>query len=59
MVLAGDRERQMRLVRHLRAELDRGVGSEADHPRTIVLIDNIAAMRAEFDDSRSWRSWRC
>ncbi|MEA2233928.1 MAG: segregation ATPase FtsK/SpoIIIE, family [Solirubrobacteraceae bacterium] len=51
VILAGDRERQMRLIRHLRAELDRRRSEGADSvPRTVVLIDNLAAMRAEFDD---------
>jgi S-DNA-T family DNA segregation ATPase FtsK/SpoIIIE len=50
VVVAGDRERQMRLVRHLRAELDRRRERRRQQPRTVVLIDNFSAMRAEFDD---------
>ena len=54
VILADDRERQMRLVRHLRAELDRRRGQQrsaaAPRRRTLVLVDNLAAMRAEFDD---------
>ncbi|WP_306214871.1 FtsK/SpoIIIE domain-containing protein [Actinoplanes sp. RD1] len=50
VIAADDRERQVRLIRHLRAELDRrragGTG-----PRIVVLIDNLAALRAEFDDT--------
>jgi len=51
VILAGDRERQMRLIRHVRAELDRrrGGGLGAG-PRMVVLIDNLAGMRSEFDD---------
>jgi S-DNA-T family DNA segregation ATPase FtsK/SpoIIIE len=49
VILAGDRERQVRLIRKLRRELDeRRAG--AQRPRTVVLIDNLAALRAEFDD---------
>src|SRR3954468_18589079 len=49
VVLAGDRERQMRLIRRLRRELDerRTSGPGAT---TVVVIDNLAALRAEFDD---------
>jgi DNA segregation ATPase FtsK/SpoIIIE, S-DNA-T family len=50
VVLATERERQMRLVRHLRAELDRRRLDPADGD-IVVLIDNIAAMRAEFGDA--------
>ena len=53
VIAAEDRERQVRLIRHLRAQLDRRRGP-ADGPwrarRIVVLIDNLAAMRAEFDD---------
>ena len=50
VILAGDRERQARLVRHLRAELERRRSSRGGQVRTVVLIDNFSAMRAEFDD---------
>lgn len=49
VILAGDRERQMRLIRHLRGELDRR-RAEGPGRRIVVLIDNIAAMRAAFED---------
>ncbi|MEU4426119.1 FtsK/SpoIIIE domain-containing protein [Actinoplanes sp. NPDC024001] len=50
VIAADDRERQVRLVRHLRAELDRRrTGGPPARP-ILVLIDNLAAMRAEFDD---------
>jgi S-DNA-T family DNA segregation ATPase FtsK/SpoIIIE len=50
VVLATERERQMRLIRHLRAELDRRRLGAAEG-EVVVLIDNIAGMRAEFDDA--------
>ncbi|MCU1692780.1 MAG: putative FtsK/SpoIIIE family protein [Frankiales bacterium] len=53
VVLAGDRERQARLLRHLRAELDRRRAlprEQALARRTVVLIDGFPALRAEFDD---------
>jgi S-DNA-T family DNA segregation ATPase FtsK/SpoIIIE len=49
VIAADDRERQVRLIRHLRAELDRRRGG-ATSRRIVVLIDSLAAMRAEFDD---------
>ena len=49
VVLAGDRERQMRLIRRLRRELDQRRTSAAA-ATTVVVIDNLAALRAEFDD---------
>ncbi len=45
-----DRERQTRMIRHLSGELERRREDRATPRRTIVLIDNLAAMRAEFDD---------
>jgi S-DNA-T family DNA segregation ATPase FtsK/SpoIIIE len=50
VVPATERERQMRLIRHLRAELDRRRLGPAEG-EVVVLIDNIAGMRAEFDDA--------
>jgi len=50
VVLAADRERQVRLLRHLRAELDRRRMEPSD-VRIVVMIDNVAALRAEFDDA--------
>jgi S-DNA-T family DNA segregation ATPase FtsK/SpoIIIE len=49
VIAADDRERQVRLIRHLRAELDLRRGGPPRR-RIVVLIDNLAAMRAEFDD---------
>jgi S-DNA-T family DNA segregation ATPase FtsK/SpoIIIE len=50
VVLAADRERQVRLLRHLRTELDRR-RTEVSDVRIVVMIDNLAALRAEFDDA--------
>lgn len=57
VVAAGDRERQVRLLRRLRAELDRRRAPVVDLPRTgavppriVLLLDNLAAMRAAYDD---------
>ena len=51
VILAGDRERQMRLIRRLRRELDeRRATAGASSATTVVLIDNLAALRSEFDD---------
>src|SRR3954447_2683026 len=50
VILAGDRERQMRLIRRLRRELDERRTLGRAGARTIVLIDNLAALRSEFDD---------
>ncbi|WP_052720807.1 FtsK/SpoIIIE domain-containing protein [Actinoplanes rectilineatus] len=49
VIAADDRERQVRLIRHLRAELDLRRSGSSRRP-IVVLIDNLAAMRAEFDD---------
>ncbi len=50
VVLAADRERQMRLIRRLRRQLDERRTAGSNGATTVVLIDNLAAMRAEFDD---------
>jgi DNA segregation ATPase FtsK/SpoIIIE, S-DNA-T family len=50
VVLAADRERQVRLLRHLRAELDRR-RTEPTDVRIVVMIDNLGALRSEFDDA--------
>jgi S-DNA-T family DNA segregation ATPase FtsK/SpoIIIE len=49
VIAADDRERQVRLIRHLRTELDLRRGGPPGR-RIVVLIDNLAAMRAAFDD---------
>ena len=49
VIAADDRERQVRLIRHLRAELNLRRGGPPRR-RIVVLIDNLAALRAEFDD---------
>jgi S-DNA-T family DNA segregation ATPase FtsK/SpoIIIE len=50
VVLAGDRERQVRLLRHLVAEFARRRTTGPDR-RLVVLVDNLPAMRAAFDDA--------
>ena len=50
VILAGDRERQMRLIRRLRRVLDERRTAGGKHATTVVLIDNLAALRSEFDD---------
>ena len=51
VVAADDAERQVRLVRHLVAELSRRRGDGgAPRRRLVVLIDNLAAMRAALAD---------
>ncbi|WP_229076628.1 FtsK/SpoIIIE domain-containing protein [Actinoplanes sp. DH11] len=50
VIAADDRERQVRLIRHLRAELDRRRSGGPPRRPIVVLIDNLSAMRAEFDD---------
>lgn len=49
-----DRERQIRLIRTIRDELDRrralSPGERATEPQILVLIDNVDGFRATFDD---------
>jgi S-DNA-T family DNA segregation ATPase FtsK/SpoIIIE len=56
VVTAPERERQARLVRALRAELDRrrgDPGPPADRVRTVLVLDGVGAFRAEWEDSFS------
>jgi S-DNA-T family DNA segregation ATPase FtsK/SpoIIIE len=49
---ASDRERQVRLLRHLRAELERRRGARTrTGARTVVLLDGLGALREELDDA--------
>ena len=50
VVLGGDRERQMRLIRWLRRQLEERRVERRGSVKTVVLIDNLAALRSEFDD---------
>ncbi len=54
VILANERERQTRLIRHLRTELDRRrlLGSAAlrDEPMIVTLIDGWSAFAAEYND---------
>ena len=55
VVAASERERQIRLVRHLRAELNRRRSLPAEErtsqPRLLLLVDGIAAFLAEHDEA--------
>ncbi|MBV9951357.1 MAG: FHA domain-containing protein [Acidimicrobiia bacterium] len=55
VVTAAEPERQLRLVRWLRAELDRRrAGTDgAESPRVVLVLDGLAAFRAQWDDSLS------
>ena len=54
VILANERERQARLVRHLRAELDRrrqlGAAALQGEPMILTLIDGWSAFAAEYND---------
>jgi DNA segregation ATPase FtsK/SpoIIIE, S-DNA-T family len=54
VIVANERERQARLIRHLRAELDRrrqlGGAALRDEPRIVTLIDGWSAFAAEYSD---------
>jgi S-DNA-T family DNA segregation ATPase FtsK/SpoIIIE len=53
VILANERERQTRLIRHLRADLDRRrqLGSSArDEPMIVTLVDGWSAFAAEYSD---------
>ncbi len=47
---SASREQQVRLMKHLRGELDRRRTAPGPHRRTVVLIDGLAALRDEYDD---------
>ncbi|HEY9293151.1 MAG TPA: FtsK/SpoIIIE domain-containing protein [Microlunatus sp.] len=47
---SGAREQQVRLLRYLRAEVNRRKANPAGHRRLVVLIDGLATLREEFDD---------
>ena len=47
---SASREQQVRLMKHLRGELDRRRTVPGPHRRTVVLIDGLAALRDEYDD---------
>ena len=54
VITANERERQTRLVRHLRTELDRrrqlGGAALSDEPRIVTLVDGWSAFAAEYND---------
>lgn len=47
----GAREHQARFLRYLREEFDRRRASLGSHRRMVVLVDGLAALREEFQDS--------
>ncbi len=54
VVAAGERERQVRLVRWLRGELDRRrslPSARTSEPRVVLLLDGISGFRSEWDDA--------
>ncbi len=61
VVAAGERERQTRLVRHLRAELDRrramGAAAVRAEPTVVTLVDGWSAMAAEYSDMAGNAVW--
>ncbi len=46
----GERERTVRLLRHLRDEVDRRKSTPGPHGRTVVVVDGLPALKEEFDD---------
>jgi DNA segregation ATPase FtsK/SpoIIIE, S-DNA-T family len=61
VLAAGERERQTRLVRHLRGELDRrralGVAAVRSEPMVVTLVDGWSAMAAEYNDMAGSAVW--
>ena len=47
---AAAREQQVRLLKYMRAELDRRRAAPGPHRRTVVLVDGLAALKDEYDD---------
>jgi S-DNA-T family DNA segregation ATPase FtsK/SpoIIIE len=47
---SGSREQQVRLMKYLRAELDRRRAQPGGHRRTVLLLDGLAALKDEYDD---------
>ncbi len=52
---ASSREEQVRLLKFLRAELDRRRAAPGPHRRLVVLLDGLAALRDEYDDFEGLR----
>ena len=46
----GARERQVRLLSHLRSELERRRATAGPHRRTVLLLDGLASLRDEYQD---------
>lgn len=47
---AAAREQQVRLLKHVRGELDRRRAKPGTHPKLVVFIDGLAALRDEYQD---------
>ena len=47
---SASREQQVRMLKHLRSEIDRRRATPGPHQRTVVLIDGLAALKDEYDD---------
>jgi S-DNA-T family DNA segregation ATPase FtsK/SpoIIIE len=61
VLTAGERERQTRLMRHLRGELDRrramGIAAARAEPVIVTLVDGWSAFAAEYNDLASTAAW--
>jgi S-DNA-T family DNA segregation ATPase FtsK/SpoIIIE len=61
VLVAGERERQTRLIRHLRAELDRrralGAAAVRAEPTIVTLVDGWSALAAEYNDIAGNAVW--
>jgi hypothetical protein len=61
VLLAGERERQARLIRLLRAELDRrremGAGAARAEPELVVVVDGWSTFVAEYNDLAGTALW--
>lgn len=47
---SGAREQQVRLLKYVRAELDRRRAAPGSHRRTVLLLDGLAALKEEYAD---------
>jgi S-DNA-T family DNA segregation ATPase FtsK/SpoIIIE len=61
VLLANERERQVRLIRHLRGELDRrramGAAAVRNEPMVVTLVDGWSAFAAEYNDLAGNAVW--
>ncbi|GGF56847.1 cell division protein FtsK [Marmoricola endophyticus] len=47
---AANREQQIRLLKYLRAEVDKRKANPGGHRRTVLLLDGLATLKDEYDD---------